>query len=50
VVHQREIVIQHELPDSFVVSKGLGTNDRIVLEGIRQIQDGETLEYEFRKP
>jgi membrane fusion protein, multidrug efflux system len=50
VVHQREIVIQHEMDDIFVIEKGLDVSDRIVLEGVRQIRDGEKVEYEFRKP
>ena len=50
VVHQREIVVQNELDDIFVIKKGLGVDDRIVLEGIRQVRDGEKVEYEFRPP
>jgi membrane fusion protein (multidrug efflux system) len=50
VVHRREIVIQNELEDIFVIKKGLDVNDRIVLEGVRQVRDGEKVEYEFRKP
>ena len=50
VVHQREIVIQNELDDIFVIKKGLDVNDKIVLEGVRQVRDGEKVEYEFRKP
>lgn len=51
VAHQREITIQHELDDIFVIKKGLDVNDRIVLEGIRQTHDGEKVENaEFRKP
>jgi membrane fusion protein (multidrug efflux system) len=50
VVHQHEIVIQHEMDDVFVIKRGLDVNDRIVLEGIRQVHDGEKLEYEFRHP
>jgi membrane fusion protein (multidrug efflux system) len=50
MVHQREIVVQHELPDIFVIKKGLGVGDRIVFEGIRQVHDGERVEYEFRTP
>ncbi len=29
---------------------GLDVNDRIVLEGVRQVRDGEKVEYEFRQP
>ena len=50
VVHQREIVIQNELDDIFVIKKGLDVNDKIVLEGIRQVRDGEKVEYEDRQP
>jgi membrane fusion protein (multidrug efflux system) len=50
VVHQREIVIDHELEDIFVIGRGLDVNDRIVLEGIRQVRDEEKVEYEFRQP
>ena len=33
---------------SIVIKKGVGVGDRIVLEGIRQVRDGEKVEYEFR--
>ncbi len=50
VVHQRAIEIQHEKDDIFVIEKGLDVNDRIVLEGVRQVHDGEPVEFEFLKP
>ncbi len=50
VVHQREIAIQNELEDIFVIKKGLDVNERIVLEGVRQVRDSEKVEYEFRPP
>jgi membrane fusion protein (multidrug efflux system) len=51
VVHQRLIQVQHELDDIFVIKSGLDVNDRIVLEGVRQVHDGESVEdYEYRKP
>jgi membrane fusion protein, multidrug efflux system len=48
VVHRREIVVQNGLDDIFVIKTGVGVGDRIVLEGIRQVRDGEKVEYEFR--
>ena len=36
VVHRREIVIENELDDIFVIEKGVGVSDRIVLEGDRR--------------
>jgi membrane fusion protein, multidrug efflux system len=51
VVHQREILVQNEADDDiFVLKKGVGVDDRIVLEGIRQVRDGEKVAYEFRTP
>jgi membrane fusion protein (multidrug efflux system) len=50
VVHRRVIVVQNEMDDIFVIKKGVGVGDRIVLEGIRQVRDGEKVEYEFRPP
>lgn len=49
VAHQREIDVEHELDDIFVI-KGLNVNDRIVLEGIRQVRDGDKVEYEHQEP
>ena len=49
-VHQREIVIEHELDDVFVVGKELDVNEKIVLEGIRQVREGEKVEFDFRPP
>jgi membrane fusion protein (multidrug efflux system) len=49
VVHQRPIEVQHEKEDIFVVA-GVDVNDKIVLEGVRQVRDGEKVEYEFQKP
>lgn len=50
IVHQREITILHELDDIFVIKKGLELNDKIVLEGVLQVRQGEKVEYDFLKP
>jgi membrane fusion protein (multidrug efflux system) len=50
VAHQREIDVQNELEDIYVIKSGLDVDDRIVLDGIRQVRDGEKVEYEFRPP
>jgi membrane fusion protein (multidrug efflux system) len=49
VVREREIVVQDEVDDLFVVGKGLDVSEKIVLEGGRQFRDGDKVEYEFRK-
>ena len=50
VAHQREIAVQNEMDDIYVIKKGLQAGDKIVLEGIRQVRDGEKVEYEFSSP
>jgi len=51
VAHQREIVPEkNELEDLFVIKSGLGVDEKIVLEGVRQVRDGEKVEYEDRQP
>ena len=51
VAHQRLITVQYEKDDIFTIKSGLGVDDKIVLEGVRQVHDGEKLgEYEYRKP
>jgi membrane fusion protein (multidrug efflux system) len=51
VAHQREITYENAgLEDVFVISSGLAADDKIVLEGIRQVRDGEKVEYEDIQP
>ncbi|MBL9094519.1 MAG: efflux RND transporter periplasmic adaptor subunit [Planctomycetaceae bacterium] len=50
VIHQRDITVQSEMDDIFVLKDGLKEGDKIILEGIRQVRDGEKAEYEFRDP
>ncbi len=50
VVHQREIIVQKEMDDIYVIKSGVDVNDKIILEGVRQVRDGEKVEYEYRAP
>ena len=50
VVHQRDIEVKRELDDIFVIEKGLAVNDKIILEGVRQVHEGQKVEYESREP
>lgn len=50
IVHPREITIETELDDIFVIKEGLGAEDKIIFEGIRQVRDGEKVDYEYRDP
>jgi membrane fusion protein (multidrug efflux system) len=48
VAHQREVTIQHELEDTFVVKTGVGVNDKIVIDGVRVVRDGDRVEFQDR--
>jgi membrane fusion protein (multidrug efflux system) len=50
VVHQREIVVQHEQEDIFVINRGVAVDEKIIYEGVRQVRDGDKVEFEFRAP
>ena len=50
VAHQTLITVKHELEDIFVIDSGLDVKDKIVLEGVREVEEGEKVEYEFRAP
>jgi membrane fusion protein (multidrug efflux system) len=49
-VHSREITIKSELPDIYVIDKGIKPTDRIVVEGIRKVKEGEKIHYTFESP
>lgn len=50
VVHQREIKIGAELPHLFVIEKGLSISDKVLLDGIRLVKEGEQIAYDFVQP
>ncbi|HEY8432390.1 MAG TPA: efflux RND transporter periplasmic adaptor subunit [Sandaracinaceae bacterium] len=50
VVHAREITVSAELPHVYVVAEGLEENDRILLEGLRKVRDGDRIEPVVRDP
>lgn len=49
-VRSREIKIAAEMPHIFVVSSGLNKDDKILLEGLRQVKENEPIKYKFEKP
>lgn len=50
VVRQREIEILGEMDDIYLIKSGLTPHDKIILEGIRQVRDGDKVEYEYVTP
>ncbi|TVZ08014.1 membrane fusion protein (multidrug efflux system) [Cellulophaga sp. RHA_52] len=49
-VKQREIEIEATLPNLFIVSKGLSTKDKILLEGLRMVKNNEKIHTKFLEP
>lgn len=49
-VRQKEIKVGSEIQHLFVVEKGLDPNDKILLEGIRLVKDGEKISYDVIQP
>jgi membrane fusion protein (multidrug efflux system) len=47
---QRLVTVQHEMDDIFAIGSGLAPTDKIVLDGIRQVHEGEHITYEFVTP
>jgi membrane fusion protein (multidrug efflux system) len=50
VIKSREITIAAELDHIFVIQSGLNENDKILLEGLRQVRENEKIHYTFVKP
>lgn len=50
IVRQREIVLGGEMPDLYIVKGGLNENEKIMLEGIRKVKDGDKIEYQYEDP
>jgi membrane fusion protein (multidrug efflux system) len=50
LAHQRRITVAHEQDDVFVVEDGLACDEKIVLDGVRQVREGEPIVFEFRDP
>ena len=50
VAHQRKIKVADELEDIYVIKDGLSPGERFVLDGVRQVRDGERLELTETRP
>lgn len=50
IARQREVAIGAEIPDLYIITSGLTSDDKIVLEGIRKISDGLKIEYTYEDP
>ncbi|OGX88827.1 efflux RND transporter periplasmic adaptor subunit [Hymenobacter coccineus] len=50
VVHQKEVNIASEMPDLYVIKSGITSQDKILLEGLRKVKDGDKIIYTYKDP
>jgi membrane fusion protein (multidrug efflux system) len=50
VVKLTPITIAAEIPDLFIIKDGVTEGDKILLEGIRKVQDGNKISFEYEEP
>ncbi len=49
-VHSTNITIIGQMPDLYVVDKGISVNDKILLEGVQKVKDDDKITIEFQSP
>ncbi len=49
-VHAREIKVADEQPNIYVVASGLRPNDRILVDGVQKVNDGQHVQTHYRSP
>lgn len=50
IVNSREIEITGELPDLYVIKKGVAVTDKILLEGVQKVNDDDKISFVYQKP
>lgn len=50
ILRSREIETGTEIKDLYAVTAGLELTDKILLEGLRKLKEGDKINYEFKKP
>lgn len=45
-----QINIAAEMPDLYIVKDGISMNDKILLEGMRKVKDGDKIKFEYEEP
>lgn len=49
-VRSKRITVSAEIPDLFVVGDGLKEEDTILIDGLRKVRDGDSIEPKFKSP
>lgn len=49
-VHLTRVSIVAEMPDLFIVNSGLKGQEKILLEGVRKVQDNDKIQFQYQDP
>lgn len=50
IIHSKQITVEAEMPHLYVVSEGLNSGDKILLDGLRKVKNGDKISYQFADP
>ena len=50
IVRTRQITVAHEVPHLYAIKSGLSEHDRILIDGLRKVRDGNEIAVEYQKP
>lgn len=50
VVKQTAITVGAEMPDLYVITEGLNAGDKLLLEGLRKVKNGDKIIYDYEEP
>lgn len=50
VIKSREIEVGAEIPNLYVITKGINEGDRILLEGLRLVSENDKISYDYKAP
>lgn len=49
-VNAREITIANEIPDLYVIGAGLKADDKILLDGVQKVKEGDRIKFKYLDP
>jgi membrane fusion protein, multidrug efflux system len=50
IAHVREITVAHEMPQLYVIESGLSEQDKILIDGLRKVRDGNEIAIDYQPP
>lgn len=50
VVKSRGITVAGRIPDLYIIEKGITENEKILLDGVQKVKEGDKILYEYHKP